>query len=367
MPSGFDDATGMLAQAKPPDPSPHKTRLQDDNLGKVWEFQNANSAESELCCNIHLTCCPKLHYNSERMKPVFFLIFLAITASLACAVPGRNCSGGYGEYSQDLPGGYTAKLSPAADEAHTGQCHAAITSSDQKTIFETYGYEVAVNPVSGKDVNADEKPDAVLESHPQKGHCCWSYYIVSLGDPAGLLRQITTSVPLTFEDRLGDGKVEIWGRDNAFDGVENFAHADSPFPLVFFRMRGAAIYDVSVQFWSEYEREIAQAREGIPRSVAEDLVKTESDDPNKPGGGGHGGSGDPRDPKEIQLQRAKAAVLEIALNYLYAGHGQDAWKTISEMWPPLDRQRIRQVILATRMKGLLSEINRPPNNKAASP
>jgi hypothetical protein len=28
------------------------------------------------------------------------------------------------------------------------------------------------------------------------------------------------------------------------------------------------------------------------------------------------------------------------------------------MWPPLDRQRIRQVILATRMKGLLSEINR---------
>ena len=301
------------------------------------------------------------------MKPLFFLVFLVSTASAASAAV-RNCSAGYGEYSQDLPGGYTTRLAPAADDAHAGQCHAAITSADQKTVFETYGYELAINQISGKDVNGDDKPDAVIESHPQKGQCCWSYYIVSLGDPAGLLRQITTSVPLTFEDRLGDGKVEIWGRDNAFDGVENFPHADSPSPLVFFRMRGANIYDVSVQFWSEYEREITQARDGLPRGVAEDLVKTENDDPNKPGGGGGGGggSGDPRDPKEIRLQRAKATVLEIALDYLYGGHGQDAWKTISEMWPPLDRQRIRQVILATRMKGLLSEINRQPS-KAASP
>jgi hypothetical protein len=302
------------------------------------------------------------------MKPLFFLVFLVTAASMASAAV-RNCSAGYGEYSQDLPGGYTAKLSPAADDAHAGQCHAAITSTDQKIVFETYGYELAVNQISGKDVNADEKPDAVIESHPQKGQCCWSYYIVSLGDPAGLLRQITTSVPLTFEDRLGDGKIEIWGRDNAFDGVENFPHADSPSPLVFFRMRGTDIYDVSSLFWSEYEREITQARDGLPRSVAEDLVKTENDDPNKPGGGHGGGegSGDPRDPKEIRLQQAKATILEIALDYLYAHHSMEAWKTISEMWPPLDRQRIRQVIVSTRMKGLMGEINRQPNNKAASP
>jgi hypothetical protein len=299
------------------------------------------------------------------MKPAFLLLFLAVTASAASAAV-RNCSGGYGEYRLELPGGYVAQLSPAGD-AHAGQCHAAIVSSDQKTVFETYGYEVEMNPVSGKDVNADEKPDAVIEAHPKKGECCWSYYIVSLGEPAGLLRQITTSVPLTFEDKLGDGKIEIWGRDNAFDGVENFAHGDSPFPLVFFRMRGPNIYNVSNLFWEDYEREINQARDGLPRSVVEDMTKPESDDPNKPGGGGHGGSGDPRDPKEIAIMRAKAAILEIALDYLYAEHGQDAWKTISEMWPPLDRQRIRQVILSTRMKGLLSEINRQPANKSANP
>ncbi|HTD24632.1 MAG TPA: hypothetical protein VK738_18390 [Terriglobales bacterium] len=301
------------------------------------------------------------------MKPLFFLVCLAITAPLASAAV-RNCSGGSGEYSQQLPGGYVAQLSPATDDAHAGQCHATITSSDQKSVFEAYGYEMEVNQVSGKDINADDKPDAVIESHPKKDECCWNYYIVSLGDPPGLLRQITTSVPLTFEDRLGDGKVEIWGRDNAFDGVENFAHADSPTPLVFFRMKGANIYNVSNLFWDDYQREITQARDGLPRSVVEDMVKVEGDDSNKPGGGhggGGGGSGDPRDPKEIQLLRAKAAILEIALNYLYGGRGQDAWKTISEMWPPLDRPRIRQVILETRMKGLLSEINRQP--KASTP
>jgi hypothetical protein len=293
------------------------------------------------------------------MKPAFLLVFLALTASAASAA-ARNCSGGYGEYRQDLGGGYVAQLSPATDDAHAGQCHAAIVSGEQKTVFETWGYEVAVNPVSGKDINADEKPDAVIEAHPKAGACCWSYYIVSLGDPAGLLRQISTSVPLTFEDRLGDGKIEIWGRDNAFDGVENFAHGDSPYPMVFFRLKGDTLYNVSNLFWDDYQREINQAKDGLPRSVVEDMTKAEGDDPNKPGGGGHGGSGDPRDPKEIAIVRAKAAILEITLDYLYAGHGQDAWKTISEMWPPLDRQRIRQVILATRMKGLLSEVNRQP-------
>jgi hypothetical protein len=298
------------------------------------------------------------------MKPAIYLLFLAATCSLASAA-SRNCSGGRGEYREELPGGYAAQLAPATDDTHAGQCRAVIAAGDQKTVFEAYGYEVELNPVSGKDVNGDDKPDAVIEAHPPKDQCCWSYYIVSLGEPAGLLRQITTSVPLTFEDRLGDGKIEIWGRDNAFDGVENFAHGDSPFPLVFFRMKGANIYNVSNLFWSEYEREIAQARDGLPRSVIDDLVKPESDDPNKPGGGsGGGGSGDPRDPKTIRLQRAKATVLEIALDYLYGGRGQDAWKTISEMWPPLDRGRIRQVILENRTKGLLSEINR--QNQAAS-
>ena len=299
------------------------------------------------------------------MKPACLLLFLAATCSLASAAV-RNCSGGRGEAREELPGGYIAQLSPAGDEAHAGQCRAVILSSVLKTVLDVYGYEVDLNPVSGKDVNGDDKPDAVIEAHPPKDQCCWNYYVVSLGDTPGLLRQITTSVPLTFEDRLGDGKIEIWGRDNAFDGVENFAHADSPFPLVFFRMKGTNIYNVSNLFWDEYEREIAQARGELPRSVVDDLVKAEGDDPNKGGlgggGGGGGGSGDPHDPKTIRFQRAKASVLEIALDYLYGGKGQDAWKTISEMWPPLDRQRIRQVILATRMKGLLSEINKQPKS-----
>ena len=301
------------------------------------------------------------------MKPAFLQLFLAASCSWAFAA-GRNCSAGRGEVGEEMPGGYVVHLSPAADDAHAGQCRAAIVSGDQKTVFETYGYELELNPVSGKDVNGDDKPDVVIEAHPPKDQCCWNYYVISLGDTPGLLRQITTSVPLTFEDKLGDGKIEIWGRDNAFDGVENFAHADSPFPLVFFRMKGTNIYNVSNLFWDDYQREIAQARDGLPRSVVDDLVKTESDNPNGGGLGGGGGnpagSGDPRDPKTIRFQRAKASVLEIALDYLYGGKGQDAWKTISEMWPPLDRQRIRQVILATRMKGLLSEINR--QNQAAS-
>src|SRR5207302_3402083 len=150
-------------------------------------------------------------------------------------------------------------------DAHAGQCHATIFASnaagaDGKIVFELYEREAAINPISGKDVNAGGKPDAVIETHPARGECCWNYYIFSLGDAPGLVREFSTSVALNFEDKLGDGKVEIWTRDFAFDGVENIPHAESPFPLIFFRMHGNTVNNVSQLFWPDHQREIVENR-----------------------------------------------------------------------------------------------------------
>lgn len=291
------------------------------------------------------------------MKRIIFLVFFFLFTCTFVFAADQRCSNAQGTMSRDLPGGYVAQVAPATDDAHSGQCRAAIVSSDHKLVAAGYGAEAELNNISGADVNGDGKPDAVLETHPAPGQCCFNYYVVSLGEPAGLIRQITTSVPLTFEDKLGDGKVEIWGRDYAFDGIDNFAHSDSPFPLVFFRMKGANIYNVSTLFWSEYEREITQTRALISRNDLDDLLKIESDD-KKP---------EEHSPKDEVKQRTRALVLQIALDYLYGGKGQEAWKTISDMWTPLDRSRIRQEILLTRTRGILGEINRPPKPATQTP
>src|SRR3954453_20708515 len=108
------------------------------------------------------------------------LIFSIFALSPLTFPADRNCSNGNGQLKRELPGGFAAEIAPAADQAHAGQCHAAITAADQKLVAEAYGYETELNNISGADVNGDGKPDAILETHPASGQCCWNYYVVSL-------------------------------------------------------------------------------------------------------------------------------------------------------------------------------------------
>lgn len=293
------------------------------------------------------------------MKLRLLLLLAACLPALptfAAAAP--RCVRGGPEFQKDLWDGYSVVIGPPADESRKDQCRAAILGPGGKVLFETSDSEAALNPITGTDVNGDDKPDVVLETRAARGHCCFNYYILSLADPPGLLRALSLSVPLTFEDRDGDGKVEIWTRDNAFDSIEGLAQSDSPFPLVFFRLKGARLYDVSPALWHEYEADIAQARGQISKSELEDMLKAETGD-SKPL--------DPHDPKVAVYLHIKGLVLQIALDYLYGGRGQQAWQTIADMWRDNDKSRIRQVILKGRTHGVLSEINRQPNPPPAPP
>jgi len=290
------------------------------------------------------------------MKPVISAYIFIFLLSLPALGQQRGCSQGKGSDRAELPGGYVAQVAPAVDDAHASQCHATITSDTAKTVFELFEREAAINPISGKDVNGDGTPDAVIETHPPAGQCCWNYYVFTLGSSPALLRQFSTSVALNFEDKLGDGKVEIWTRDFAFDGVDNFPHSESPAPLIFFRMHGTTVNNVSQLFWPEYEREIDETRSYISKDDIDTLTKIEGDNPKPPEEG---------DPKEAHLLSVRAQILTLVLDYIYADRTPEAFKTISEMWPILDRQRIRQLILQRHGRGILSEINRIPKLPAS--
>src|SRR5438552_6461578 len=203
------------------------------------------------------------------------VLFLCCFAAIP-ALAARQCSQGNGSDRLEMPGGYVAQVAASTDKP--GQCRASITTQDGKTVYELTDREVALNPISGKDANGDGKPDAVIETHPARGACCWNYYVVTPGEEQPLLRQFATSVPLNFEDKLGDGKVEIWTRDFAFDGVDGFPHSESPFPLIFFRMTGANVYNVSQLSWTYYQRVIEDAETRIPNVDAVALHKESGED-----------------------------------------------------------------------------------------
>jgi len=53
----------------------------------------------------------------------------------------------------------------------------------------------------------------------------------------------------------------------------------------------------------------------------------------------------------------KAKVLEIVWSYLYSGREQEAWRSLADMWPALDVDRIRAAILNARARGIRAQVD----------
>ncbi|MFZ3210226.1 MAG: hypothetical protein WA188_01815 [Terriglobales bacterium] len=274
--------------------------------------------------------------------------------SASAAALDRGCAQGVGEWTENLWDGYKIEIG-AAPEGASAQCRAVLKSADGKVLFEVTGAEALVNAISGSDINGDGKPDVVIETHRTAGQCCFTYSILTPGENPLLVRQITTTPPLVFEDRDNNGKVEITTHDFAFVGIEGLDESDSPRPLVVFRLRGNTLYNVSSAYWPEYQREIEAAKNGLSHS-AEDLLIGRNNTSGTALGGGKAKELSPAEEKE--LLDAKGAVLTMVVNYLYGGRGEEGWKTIRELWTDRDKDRIRQAILASRSRGVLGEVNR---------
>lgn len=223
--------------------------------------------------------------------------------------------------------GFTIEVKPSPnsdpDLPEESACHATIRSSAGKIIFEHYDWGIEIDPITGKDVNGDGQPDAVLSTFSGGAHCCSTYYVISLGKTPGLIRQFGNRFNASFEDLKKDGQVEILISEEAFDEGFGLDHAFSPFPQLIVRLKGAKFEDISATFWPVFEKEIAEIRGKLkPDSLREFLQSnpTEiSDD-------------------EDQIQ-TKSDVLMIALDYLYAGRTGEARQALAEMWPVTSQRK----------------------------
>jgi hypothetical protein len=53
----------------------------------------------------------------------------------------------------------------------------------------------------------------------------------------------------------------------------------------------------------------------------------------------------------------KIKVLEIVWSYLYSGREQEAWRSLAEMWPASDVNRVRATALDARAHGIRAEVD----------
>ncbi len=283
------------------------------------------------------------------MRKLLFVLYFFL-AALPMPALAADCSNGRGELQKPLWEGYNLQIGPAQGD-HVNECFAAVVGPDGKTVFSVFGSDATMLRVTGRDVNGDGKPDVVLLTHgtasPEN-----VYSIVGTAEPAGLIRQIVTSAELSFEER-SEGHTEIVTRDIAFRDLEGLAADQVPYPMLFLRLKGKEIYNVSQIYWPEYERAISLARGRLSKKDME-ILKTDEFAQM-----GHDKEKEMTPEVIAHIQEVKSVVLEIVLDYIYGGRGEEGWKALTEFWAYSDRQRIRQELLRRRMSGVLRDINRP--------
>ncbi len=181
------------------------------------------------------------------------------------------------------------------------------------------------------------------------------YEIYSLSKPPQLLRTITGEDFFSAADTMLDGSVEIWTTDAAaikgFEGLPLGAFDAAP--TVVLRFEKKKLIDVSSEFRPYFDREIETLHSQLDARQLSDFRQSDGKLPNEQRMKDHQPQG---------LLATKVKVLEIVWCYLYSGREQEAWKTLAEMWPSSDLNRIRTAIVDAQARGLRAQVDGVSHN-----
>jgi hypothetical protein len=117
--------------------------------------------------------------------------------------------------------------------------------------------------------------------------------------------------------------------------------------VIVFRFEHDRLLDVSAEFRSYFEQEIAKIQEEISPRDLQDFRNSD---------GKLAETLTPANAERLhRLRTAKTMTLEIVWAYLYSGREEKAWRALAKMWPPDDIERAREKILKARARGLHGE------------
>ena len=255
------------------------------------------------------------------------------------------CSAGAGNFDSEFPTGVRVHIGATRNSGlATRTCTASLNWANQALVVAASALQVDLDAF-GADLG-DGIPVAAFQIKKSESDCCMDYAIYSLHKPPRLLRTITGGGFFSASDIDSDGTVEIFTDDAAaVDGFEKLAlgELDSP-PTVVFRFVSARLQDVSAEFQSYFDHQIAEIRSAIDSYDLEDFKNSDGALTAIPTG--------LSTERLHHLRIVKIKVLEIVWAYLYSGREQEAWRSLAEMWPPADIDRIRAALLGMRTHGI---------------
>lgn len=287
----------------------------------------------------------------RRVLPACALLLLGCAMAKPCSAQAQRslCNKGNNEFQAIFRTGVGVTVESAKSEGlSVRQCQASLQWKNGNIVVAGKAAQIDLD-LFGVDMGK-EGPVAAFQIRKNAGECCASYQIYSLEKPPRLLRTITGGSVYTASDRDLDGRVEIWTDDsaavNGLDGIK-LAYMENP-PACVLRFENGKLLDASGEFPEYFDGIAGRVREGMNPDALREFKRSDgrlradiSSDFDR----------------IVRMRKVKIQILEIVLAYLYSGREQEAWRALTEMWPAGDVERIRQEIVNTRAKGILSQVD----------
>jgi hypothetical protein len=279
------------------------------------------------------------------------LLFAPFLSALPLLCIGQDvvCSAGFGSFDSKSTTGVAVAVGALKETGIARRaCQAKLSWDNQELMLVPEAWQVDVD-LMNVDLGFGS-PVAALQIKESEVDPLMAYEIYSLSKPPRKLRTISGADFFRAEDTMLDGQIEIWTRDagavNGFEGIRLSAFEFAP--AIALRFEDQRLIDVSSEFPSHFDRQIATLRTLID---AHELNEFKNSD-------GKLSSLSSLSVDELtSLLNTKIRVLEIVWSYLYSGREQEAWHALADMWPPRDFDRIRASILDARARGIRREVD----------
>jgi hypothetical protein len=287
----------------------------------------------------------------RRGAAALALTLLSCLTASVCHAQSHDviCRDGAGEFDTEFHTGIKVHVGAARNgELATRVCAATLSWNKENLDIAAAATELDVDAF-GVDLGLGV-PVVAIQLKKSAPECCMEYKIYSLRTPPVLLRTITGGEFFSAADTDLDGRVEIWTDDAAsVEGFENLLLSDLDFapPIVLRFVRGRLL-DASSEFKPYFDQKIAEVRAKLN---PQDLGDFKSSD-----GKLAFTAAVPPD-RLFHLRRVKVKVLEIVWSYLYSDREQEAWRSLADLWPATDVDRIRAAILSARARGIHAQVD----------
>ena len=293
--------------------------------------------------------------NCRLVRMLLSALFLS-ALPLLCRGQDVVCSAGFGSFDSNSTTGVAVSVGALKGTGLARPaCQAKLSWDNQELPLAPEAWQVDVD-LMNVDLGFGP-PVAALQIKEAEVDPLMTYEIYSLSKPPRKPRTITGGDFFRAEDTNLDGQIEILTRDagavNGFEGIGLSAFEFAP--AIALRFEDQRLIDVSSEFPSHFDRQIATLRTQLE---AHELNKFENSD-------GKLSSVSSLSVDELtSLLNTKIRVLEIVWSYLYSGREQEAWHALADMWPPRDFGRIRASILDARARGIRKEVDGVPSLSA---